>query len=74
MAHTFSLPMEPIAPAFSERNRFVGTLEFPWLVLCVMLRYFPDVCALDTSERWNFQDVCASCAKIMLELPGMFVF
>ena len=46
----FFLPMAPIAPAFSARNRFVGTLEFPWLVLCVVFRCFPDFCVLDTSE------------------------
>ena len=51
-----------IAPAFSKRNRLVGTLEFPWLVLCVVFRLFPEVCALDTSECWNFQDICASGA------------
>ena len=63
-----------MTPAFSENKLFCGHIGFPWRVLCVMFRYFPDFCALDTSECWNFQDVCASCAKIMLEFPEMFVF
>ena len=33
-----------------RKNRFVGALEFPWLVLCVMFKYFPDFWVLDTSE------------------------
>ena len=33
------------------KNRFVGAVEFPWLVLCGLLRYFPDFCVLDTSEH-----------------------
>ena len=52
--------MAPIAPAFSKKN--VGTLEFPWLVLYVVFRLFPEFCALDTSECWNFLDLCASGA------------
>ena len=28
-----------------------------------MLRFVPDLCVLDTSECWNFQDICASCAQ-----------
>ena len=32
-------------------------------MLCAMFRYFPDFCVLDSSECWNFQDVCASCAQ-----------
>ena len=32
------------------KNRFVGAVEFPWLVLCVLFRYFPDFCVLDNSE------------------------
>ena len=56
----YYLPMAPIPPAFSKKNRLVGTLEFPWFVLYVVFIWFQEFCALDTSECWNFQDVCAS--------------
>ena len=48
---TFFLPMAPIASAFSKRNRPVGRLEFPWLLLCVMFDFFLDFCVLDTCRR-----------------------
>ena len=45
-----------------KKKRLVGALEFSWFVLCVVFGLFPEVCALDASECWNFQDICASGA------------
>ena len=32
------------------KNRFVGAVECPGLVICVLFRYFPDFCVLGNSE------------------------
>ena len=56
MPLTFFLAHAPITPAFSERKSFVGTLEFPWLVLCIMSR----ICRISVLQTWILQRVCSA--------------
>ena len=63
--------MAPIAPAFSKKNRFVGTLEFAWLVLCLdIFRIFVVFntfdCRSSHQECWNFQEfLCFGRLKVL---------
>ena len=55
------------------KNRFVGAVEFPWLVLCVLFRFFPDFCVLDNPE-WGCLYLGRLSQVMMLEFPKCMCF
>ena len=58
---TFFLAHGANRAGFFRKSRFVGALEFPWLVLCVMFTYF----RISVFQTPLNADVCANFQAVM---------